>query len=101
MIVVFSLSALIHQRADRVLLDEEITEDFFSLNVFPPLPPSQDRFWILSGQDFKGEATLLLPVSSCPDVTARRVRTRRAADAVDQSRRVRMRAPATLKLQAI
>ena len=76
----------------RVLLDEEITEDFFSLNVFPPLRPSQDRFWILTGQDVKGEATLLLPVSSCPDVTARGARTRRAAAAGEpQSRCVRTR----------
>ena len=52
-----------------MLLDEEITEDFFSLNVFPPLPPSQDRFWIPTGQNFKGEAALLLPVSSCSEVT--------------------------------
>ena len=75
----------------RVLLDEEITEDFFSLNVFPPLRPSQDRFWILTGQDVKGEATLLLPVSSCPDVTARGVRTRRAADAGEPQSRRRLR----------
>ena len=53
-----------------MLLDEEITEDFFSLNVFPPLLPSQDHFWILTGQDFKEEASLLLLVSSCQDVTA-------------------------------
>ena len=102
MIVVFSLSALIHQRADRVLLDEEITEDFFSLNVFPPLPPSQDRFWILTGQNFKGEAALLLPVSSCSDVTSPGVRTRRAAGAREpQSLRVCPRAPAPLRLQAV
>ena len=84
-----------------MLLDEEITEDFFSLNLFPPLPPSQDRFWILTGQDFKGEAALLLPVSSCSGVTVRGVRTRRAAGAREpQSLRVLPRAPAPLRLQA-
>ena len=34
--MVFSLSVFIHQRANRVLLDEEIAEDFFSLKYFHP-----------------------------------------------------------------
>ena len=65
-------------------LDEEIIEDFFfSPNLFPLFHCVSSRPLLdAESTGLKGDAALLLLVSSCPDVTALGFRTRAARRAL-------------------